>query len=223
MTVAMQWDLVIFDCDGVLVDSEPIANRLIVRALAEAGLPVSETAARREFLGGKLTVIRQNAERRLGRRLPEDWVDRIYAEQFALFRNDLKTIAGIESVLDALDAGNVPYCVGSNGPPAKMAVTLGVTGLAPRFAGRVFSADHVGIPKPAPDLYLYCADRMRVDPARCAVIEDSPRGAAAGVAAGMTVFGFASSVPARDMREAGCAATFTEMTGLIDLLRNPAD
>ena len=219
MTTAMDWDLVIFDCDGVLVDSEPIAHRLLVRALAEAGLPAVREHDYAVFLGGKLTETRRSVERQLGRTLPSDWVERIYEQQFAAFEHELEKIAGIDAVLDALDAAAVPYCVGSNGPPHKMAVTLGLTGLAPRFSDRVFSADHVGAPKPAPDLYLHCAERMGARPARCAVIEDSPRGATAGVAAGMTVFGFAATSDAGALREAGCRATVDAMADLVGLLR----
>ena len=215
----MDWDLIIFDCDGVLVDSEPIANRLVAKALTEAGLPISADGALDAFLGGKLTLIKQAAEQRLGRSLPADWVDQIYRQQFAAFERDLEKIPGIEAVLDAIDAAGVAICVGSNGPPEKMAVTLGLSGLASRFRGRIFSADHVGAAKPAPDLYLHCAAVMKCQPSRCAVIEDSPRGATAGVAAGMTVFGYAAGTDGAALRETGCAAVFCNMTALPALLR----
>ena len=180
----MDWDLIIFDCDGVLVDTEAIGNRLIADALTKAGLPMSADGALHEFLGGKLTLIKLGAEEKLGRKLPDDWVDKIYEQQFAEYRRGLDKISGIDGVLDEIASAGVPICVGSNGPPNKMEVTLGVTGLLPRFEGRIFSADHVGVAKPAPDLYLHCARQMGAEPARCAVIEDSPRGATAGVAGG---------------------------------------
>ena len=214
----MDWDLIIFDCDGVLVDSEPIANRLIAHALSEIGLPISEERALDEFLGSKLTVIKQTAEDRLGHKLPDNWVDRIYEQQFAAFRRCLRKIPGIDSALDAIERAGVPACVGSNGPPHKMEVTLQLVGLKSRFAGRIFSADHVGIPKPAPDLYLHCARSMNSAPARCAVIEDSPRGAIAGVAAGMTVFGYSACRDAGNLQAAGCARVFADMAALPDLL-----
>ena len=214
----MDWDLIIFDCDGVLVDSEPIGNRLIAEALTEAGLPMSPGSALYAFLGGKLTLIKIGAEEKLGRKLPDDWVDRIYDKQFTEFHRSLEKIPGIDAVLDAIEAAGVPVCVGSNGPPKKMDVSLGVTGLMPRFEGRIFSADHVGVAKPAPDLYLHCAKMMDVDPARCVVIEDSPTGATAGVAAGMTVFGYAAETDADKLRDVGCAAVFTEMSALVGLL-----
>jgi HAD superfamily hydrolase (TIGR01509 family) len=215
----MDWDLIIFDCDGVLVNSEPIGNRLIAEALTEAGLPMSADGAIYEFLGGKLTLIKIGAEEKLGRKLPDDWVERIYEKQFAEFHRSLKKIPGIDSVLDAIDAAGVLKCVGSNGPPNKMEVSLGVTGLYPRFQGRIFSADHVGVAKPAPDLYLHCAEKMGVEPARCVVVEDSPRGATAGVAAGMTVFGYGADSDVGKLRDVGCADVFTEMGALVGLLR----
>jgi HAD superfamily hydrolase (TIGR01509 family) len=215
----MDWDLIIFDCDGVLVNSEPIGNRLIAEALTEAGLPMSADGAVYEFLGGKLTLIKIGAEEKLGRKLPDDWVERIYEKQFAEFHRSLEKIPGIDDVLDAIDAAGVLKCVGSNGPPNKMEVSLGVTGLYHRFQGRIFSADHVGVAKPAPDLYLYCAEKMGVDPARCVVVEDSPRGATAGVAAGMTVFGYGANSDVRKLRDVGCADVFTKMAALVGLLR----
>jgi len=216
----MDWDLIIFDCDGVLVDTEVIGNRLIAEALTEAGLPMSADGALHEFLGGKLTLIKIGAEEKLGRKLPDDWVDKIYEKQFAEYRRGLDKIPGIDAALDAIDAAGVTKCVGSNGPPNKMEVTLGVTGLLPRFEGRIFSADHVGVAKPAPDLYLHCAASLGAAPARCVVVEDSPRGATAGVAAGMTVFGYAGGdAEVDELRAVGCAKVFTSMDDLPALLR----
>ena len=215
----MVWGLVIFDCDGVLVDSEAIANRLVARALTEAGLPMTADDALQEFLGGKLTLIKAGAEQRLGRALPADWVDRVYRQQFEAYRTSLNRICGIGEALDAIDAAGIASCVGSNGPVRKMEVTLGVTGLLPRFADRIFSADDVAAAKPAPDLYLHCARSMGYRPVQCAVVEDSPRGARAGVAAGMTVFGYAAAGERQALREVGCAVVFDDMRALPDLLR----
>lgn len=215
----MDWDLVVFDCDGVLVDTEPVANRLVAEALTEAGLPTAPGEALEAFLGGKLAQIAAEAEARLGRALPEGWVARVYERQFEVFRRGLDPIPGVVAALDEIEAAGVPVCVGSNGPPEKMEVTLGASGLLERFAGRVFSADHVGAPKPAPDLYLHCAARMGADPARCVVVEDSPRGAAAGVAAGMMVFGYAAAAGREKLRAAGCKAVFDDMARVPSLLR----
>ncbi len=214
----MDFDLIIFDCDGVLVDSEPIGNRLIADALTEAGLPISADNALDQFLGGKLTLIKEEVEKKLNKTLSENWVENIYEKQFAEFRKKLLKIPGIDEVLDFIESTGTPICVGSNGPPNKMEVSLGVTGLIDKFRGRIFSADHVGAAKPAPDLYLFCARQMGVIPSRCLVIEDSPRGAMAGVSAGMTVYGYAGGTDADKLTEAGCSAVFENMKDLIGLL-----
>ena len=216
----MDYKLVIFDCDGVLVDSEAIGNRFISEALTLAGIPISAEGALSQFLGGKLTQIKEDAEKQLGFSLPSNWVDEIYKKQFSEFRKNLKSIDGIEDVLDVLERINIPICVGSNGPLNKMEVSLGVTKLRDRFLGRIFSADQVKKPKPAPDLYLYCADRMGVPPQYCLVIEDSPRGASAGVAAGMSVFGYSGGEYNSALKEVGCTKVFDTMQEIATFLDN---
>ena len=216
----MNYKLVIFDCDGVLVDSEAIGNRFISEALTLAGIPISAEGALSKFLGGKLTQIKEDAEKQLGFSLPANWVDEIYKKQFSEFRKNLKSISGIEDVLDVLERINTPVCVGSNGPLNKMEVSLGVTKLKDRFLGRIFSADQVENPKPAPDLYLYCADQMGVLPQYCLVIEDSPRGASAGVAAGMSVFGYTGGGDNSALKKVGCTKTFDTMQEIAAFLDN---
>ena len=216
----MNYKLVIFDCDGVLVDSEAIGNRFISEALTLAGIPISAEGALSKFLGGKLTQIKEDAEKQLGFSLPANWVDEIYKKQFSEFRKNLKSISGIEDVLDVLERINTPICVGSNGPLNKMEVSLGVTKLKDRFLGRIFSADQVANPKPAPDLYLYCADQMGVRPQHCLVIEDSPRGASAGVAAGMSVFGYTGGGDNSALKKVGCTKTFDTMQEIAAFLDN---
>ena len=216
----MTYKLVIFDCDGVLVDSEAIGNRFISEALTLAGIPISAEGALSKFLGGKLTQIKEDAEKQLGFSLPANWVDEIYKKQFSEFRKNLKSISGIEDVLDVLERINTPVCVGSNGPLNKMEVSLGVTKLKDRFLGRIFSADQVENPKPAPDLYLYCADQMGVLPQHCLVIEDSPRGASAGVAAGMSVFGYTGGGDNSALKKVGCTKTFDTMQEIAAFLDN---
>ena len=216
----MNYKLVIFDCDGVLVDSEAIGNRFISEALTLAGIPISAEGALSKFLGGKLTQIKEDAEKQLGFSLPANWVDEIYKKQFSEFRKNLKSISGIEDVLDVLERINTPVCVGSNGPLNKMEVSLGVTKLKDRFLGRIFSADQVENPKPAPDLYLYCADQMGVLPQNCLVIEDSPRGASAGVAAGMSVFGYTGGGDNSALKKVGCTKTFDTMQEIAAFLDN---
>jgi HAD superfamily hydrolase (TIGR01509 family) len=216
----MVWtpDLVIFDCDGVLVDSEPIANRLIAEALTAAGLPLSGEEALARYRGGKLTRIKLRVEEDLGIDLGEHWVDDIYRRQFEVFRAELQLIPGIVGVLDALDVAGVPYCVGSNGPLPKMRVSLGVTGLYERLENRIYSADMVPEPKPAPDLFLHAAASFDIPPEDVAVVEDSAPGVTAGVAAGMRVFGYAHDSGEADLLAAGATATFLRMAELPGLL-----
>lgn len=217
-TGAMECELVIFDCDGVLVASEAIANRVIAAAMTEAGVEIMAEDALKRFLGGKLTFIQKDVEAMLGRELGEDWVPNIYAKQFKLYRKELRAIPGIDLALSRIADSGTKICVGSNGPVEKMDVTLGVTNLKRHFEGRIFSADMVGIPKPEPDLYLYCAERMGVTPERCVVVEDSPTGARAGIAAGMRVFGYHADHGPEGLADVGVHELFDDMARLPELL-----
>ena len=210
------FDMVIFDCDGVLVDSEPITTRLIQRSLAAHGLALSLEEVMGSFVGGTMAGVFEKA-RGMGARLPEDWVDQIYAAMFEALAEEVELIPGAAAVLDALDAAGVPYAVGSNGPHDKMKITLARTGLAARLEGRVYSREDVANPKPAPDVYLKAAADAGIVPERCAVVEDSESGARAGKAAGMTVFGFAAETPAERLREV-CDQVFDDMAALPGLL-----
>ncbi|WP_413872784.1 HAD family hydrolase [Albidovulum sp.] len=182
---------VLFDCDGVLVDSEPVTDRVIAESFTRHGLPFDAGEVHALFLGGTMAGVAETA-RHLGADLPADWVDRIYEEMFAALALGTALIPGIERVLDTLDAARIPYAVGSNGPHRKMEITLGQhPGLHDRLRGRIFSRHDVARPKPAPDLYLHAAAVLGVAPAACAVVEDSVPGARAARAAGMTCFGYA--------------------------------
>jgi len=209
---------VIFDCDGVLVDSEPIANRIIAEALTKVGLELTGEQALGYFLGGKLSRIKLKVEADLGIDLGDDWLDGVYQREFTAFRAELKLIPGIEGVLDDLDRAGVPYCVGSNGPLYKMRVSLGVTGLYERLESRIFSADMVPEPKPAPDLFLHAAAAFDIPPEDVAVVEDSPTGVRAGVAAGMRVFGYGHDSGEASLAEVGATVTFSDMSALPRLL-----
>lgn len=190
-------DLVIFDCDGVVVDSETITARVLVDNLSRHGLPITTDALSDFFLGGTMMGVEAKA-REMGARLPETWLDDTYAEVFAALHKDVTPIAGIVDVLDALDAANIPFAIGSNGPHEKMRITLTRTNLAGRFASRVYSREDVPRPKPAPDVYLKAAFDAGIPPDRCVVIEDSPNGARAAKAAGMYCLGYAAeTAPAR--------------------------
>ena len=211
-----RFDLVIFDCDGVLVDSEPVTNALLRDTLAGYGLNLSLAQVMEHFVGGTIKGVMDKANA-MGAGLPADWVETFYAQMFEALAENVEAIPGAVAVLDALDAAGVPYAVGSNGPHAKMEITLARTGLAPRLSGRVFSRQDVAQPKPAPDVYLLAAARAGIAPERCAVVEDSPSGATAGKAAGMTVFGFAAEMP-RARLQPICDVVFDDMSDLPDLL-----
>jgi len=208
--------LLIFDCDGVLVDSEPIANRVLGQMLAGQGLHLAPAAMDELFLGRSMAACLAQAAALLGRPLPENFEAEHDRRLFAALRAELQAMPGVIRLLDGLAT---PYCVASNGSPAKLRLSLRQAGLLPRFAGRLFSAAEVARSKPAPDLFLHAARCMGVAPAACVVVEDSPAGVAAGVAAGMTVFGFAACTPAARLREAGAQRVFATMDELPGLLK----
>jgi len=184
---AVSLDLVIFDCDGVLVDSEGITTGAYIECLAEVGLTWRHEEAVERFRGGKMADVVAMAEAELGRPLPPEFTQTFRAVLFERLRRSVRPVAGIEEALDALP---YPICVASNGPRAKMDATLGSTGLMARFEGRVFSAYEVGSFKPEPGLFLHAAAALGARPECCAVIEDSDGGLRAAVAAGMHAFAY---------------------------------
>ena len=187
----MRPDGVIFDCDGVLVDSEAIAFDLLETDLALYGLTVTRAEIEREMMGLTLAGVGDKA-RQLGASLPADWVEDFYEQLYAKLEQGAPLVPGVLTVLDALDAAGVPYAIGSNGSLRKMEITLGQhPGLIPRFQGRIFSGQDLPRPKPAPDLFLKAAAALGVAPERCIVVEDSPTGARAARAAGMRCMGYA--------------------------------
>ena len=202
-----RFDLVIFDNDGVLVDSELLANTVLAELLTEHGLPCTVEESVRDFLGGTLALVHAAYHERTGRRLPDDFDGRYYARVFAAFRVGLRPVPGVLGVLDELDAAGVAYCVASSGPHERIRLAHEQAGLEGRFAGRTFSADDVAHGKPAPDLFLHAAGSLGVPPSRCAVIEDSPLGVTAAAAAGMTVYGFAAVTPPERLAEADVIVT----------------
>ena len=212
----MNLKLVIFDCDGVLIDSEPIANRIFREQLEVAGLSMELQDVMRTFVGKTRDGCIELAGRMLGRPLPEDFGAKWDAALYAALQRDVKPVAGIPELLGSLA---LPYCVASNGERVRMTLALRAAGLMPLVAGRLFTASEVTHPKPAPDLFLHAAKSMGVEPARCAVIEDTPTGVKAGVAAGMKVFGYAAAAHANEaaMRAAG-ATIFHDMDEVPSLL-----
>ena len=206
-------DLVILDNDGVVVDSELLANRVLAELLTEAGHPTSVEDSIRDYLGGTLAGVHGIVRRRSGTELPEGFDDAYHERLFAAFATDLRPVPGVGDVLHAL---TVPYCLASSGTRDRIRRSLVVTGLLERFEGRIFSAEDVAHGKPAPDLFLHVASTLDVEPARCVVVEDSPNGVAAARAAGMRALGYAALTPPD--RLAGAVATFSTMGALIPLL-----
>ncbi len=208
---------VIFDCDGVLVDSEPAAFELLTQDLAAHGLDLPPAQVERLFIGGTIPGVHR-AARDLGARLPDDWVAGFYDRLYARLAEGTALVPGIPHLLDTLDRAGIPYAVGSNGSDHKMQVTLGQhPGLIARFGGRLFSGQTIGAPKPAPDLYLHAARSLGQPPGACAVIEDSPTGARAAAAAGIRCYGFAPHGDGTALAAEG-AQVFHRMTDLPGLL-----
>jgi beta-phosphoglucomutase-like phosphatase (HAD superfamily) len=207
--------LVIFDCDGVLIDSEPIANRVLRDLLESAGLKLTLEQVMSTFVGNTKDGCIVVAGNMLGRPLPSDFGKRWDKALFAALRA-VKPVAGVPELLAGM---KVPFCVASNGNPDRMALALDYAGLMPWVRGKLFTASEVANPKPAPDLFLHAARSMGAAPADCAVVEDTPTGVAAAVAAGMAVFGFAGAAhsDAAKLRAAG-ATPFAAMGDLPALL-----
>jgi HAD superfamily hydrolase (TIGR01509 family) len=210
-----RFELVIFDCDGVLVDSELITSRVFASMLNELGISVTLEDMFAKFVGRSMGQCLEVIESLLGHEIPEGFVHQYHVRTAIALKADLKAVPGIEAALNAI---KLPYCVASSGSHEKMQMTLGITGLITKFQGRLFSVTDVARAKPYPDVFLYAADKMGVAPSACAVIEDTPTGVAAGVAAGMTVFGFHAHTPKQRLREAGAHFTFDSMSTLPDLL-----
>jgi HAD superfamily hydrolase (TIGR01509 family) len=203
---------VVFDCDGVLVDSEPISNRVLAVLLTEAGMPISPEGAVEAFMGRSWKNVLAWADERGG--LPEGFRRRYLDAMFAAFEAELRPVPGIAEALDAIA---LPNCVASSASLEKMRFTLGHTGLWERFEGRIFSATEVEHGKPAPDLFLHAAARMGFDPASTAVVEDSLPGVEAAIAAGMRALAFARHTDAAVLAAAG-GEPFDDMAQLPGLL-----
>ncbi|MFD9316911.1 HAD family hydrolase [Streptomyces sp. NPDC060053] len=213
----MRYDLVIFDNDGVLVDSEPISNRLLAAYLTEIGHPTSYEDSIRDYMGSAMHRIHDLVQERTGQLLPAEFDDTFHRRVFAAFERELEPVAGAVDVLAKLAADGVPYCVASSGSHERIRFGHRKTGLDRWFEdARIFSSQDVGKGKPAPDLFLHAARRMGVAPERCVVVEDSPLGVRAAVAAGMDVYGFTAMTPAAKL--AGATQLFSDIGQLPDLL-----
>ena len=206
--------LLILDNDGVLVDSEPIANRILAALLSEYGDPITYEEAVARYMGTSLAHVREVVEAKLQRALPADFERRYHDELFSRLRSEPTSVPGVEAALDAID---LPTCVASSGTHERIELTLKTVGLYDRFAGRILSAQDVQRGKPFPDLFLHAAEQMGADPADAIVVEDSPYGVEAAKAAGMTVVGYAGLTPAS--RLAGADRVITTMADLPAAIR----
>ncbi|MGI9642952.1 MAG: HAD family hydrolase [Acidimicrobiia bacterium] len=208
-------DLVIFDCDGVLVDSERLYVRYDTGVLNGLGWAITEDEVIERFMGRTNAYMLSEIERELGRSIEEEWRDPIARGRQDLFRRELTPVPGIVEALDQLDT---PSCVASSSAHEMLDLVLGVTGLAERFAGRVFSGVDVDHGKPAPDLFLLAAQRMGVAPQRCLVVEDSRAGVEAARAAGMRCLGFHGGITPAAHLEGEGTVLFSSMADLPSLV-----
>ena len=214
--------LIIFDCDGVVIDSEIIACRVEAEELTRIGYPIDAAAVAERFMGRPTPVMLATVEAELGRPLPPDYEATVRRHKFAAYSRELRAMPGIREALDRL--GDLPACVASSSKPETLEHALGLTGLYGRFAPRIYSTVLVERGKPAPDLFLYAARECGVAPGRCVVIEDSLPGVQAGCAAGMTVVGFTGGSHigpghGERLRGAGAGAVFRDMAELPELIR----
>jgi HAD superfamily hydrolase (TIGR01509 family) len=220
------FDLVIFDLDGVLVDSEPTSSRVTAAALTQAGIEISATDVCERFLGVSTASMLRTLEADRGCRLPESFQASLRARILAAFERELEPVPGVAALLDALPGDR---CVASSSHPDRIRRSLELVGLLERFAPHLFSATMVRAGKPAPDLFLLAAAQMATAPASCLVIEDSEVGIRAAKAAGMTAFGFVGAshvraeTHARRLRAASADMVFAEMSALVELIGGGVD
>jgi beta-phosphoglucomutase-like phosphatase (HAD superfamily) len=226
----MDFDLVIFDCDGVLIDSEILANRAEVELLKSFGIEFELSDYMARFVGKSTKDVLKSIESSHNICLPAEFRKLAGEKIYEVFKKELKPIPGIFELLDSLaepllERIDLPKCIGSSSSLHRLKMTLTMTGLFDRFAPHIFSADLVSRGKPAPDLFLFAAEKMKVNPDRCIVIEDSPHGVRAGVDAGMTVLGFigGSHIQAehdRRLIEEGAIKVFSTMGEISAWLKN---
>ena len=210
---------VLFDCDGVLVDSEPITNAVLCEMLNELGLDFDLERTIRTFMGKSVKDEMVAIEGMTGRPLASDWHPQFVLRRDAALAVKIRAVPGAPEVVARVAALGIPYAVASGADCAKMRLTLGTCGLLPYFEGRMFGADMVARAKPAPDVYELALRTLGVAPSQAVVIEDTPTGTRAGVAAGATVYGFTTLNTAAALEKAGASLTFERMEQLPELLR----
>lgn len=220
MVTRVPAQLVIFDCDGVLVDSETISNRVLATAISEAGLAIEPGEVEREFEAMRLADIQARVEERLGRPLGAGWLGDFERRREAAFRQGVDPVAGVEEVLRGLRAAGRAICVASQARREKTELTLGLTGLRAYFPdSALFSSTMVERGKPHPDLFLHAAETMGADPSRCVVVEDAVPGVEAALAAGMSALGYAPTGSDDRLARAGASAfaSMAELPGLLSV------
>jgi HAD superfamily hydrolase (TIGR01509 family) len=212
--------LVIFDCDGVLVDSEPLSNASFSAALNAVGLDWNVAETMRRLMGRSLKSCVEICEAELGRKLPDDFLETMQARTYQSFCDaPLRPVPGVKEAVLAVQKAGLNTCVASSGAVSKMQFTLGLTGLWDLFGGRVFSASQVPRGKPFPDLFLHAAIEMNVQPVDCIVVEDSLPGVQAAKSAGMRVLAFAGAPYADRVGLAGAGGlVFDDMKQLPGLV-----
>jgi HAD superfamily hydrolase (TIGR01509 family) len=215
----MRHDLVIFDNDGILVDSEPLSNAVLAAYLTELGHSTTYEDSLRDYMGGSIHRVHDTIRERYGKELPAEFDEEVLARTLAAFERDLQPVPGVVDILEWLQADGVPYCVASSSRHARIRFSHRTTGLDRWFEdARIFSAEDVGRGKPAPDLFLHAATSMGVSPEHCIVVEDSPLGVQAALAAGMEVYGYTAMTPAA--RLTGATQLFAAMGELAELLKS---
>ncbi|MDH6111177.1 HAD superfamily hydrolase (TIGR01509 family) [Kitasatospora sp. MAP12-15] len=215
----MRYDLVIFDNDGVLVDSEPISNRVLAEYLTELGYPTTQADSYRDYMGCAAHTVHDVIGERYGATLPAGFDEAFHARVFAAFGAELTPVAGADRLLKELGRRGLPYCLASSAHHSWIRTALDLTGLrAYHPEPRIFSAQDVGVGKPAPDLFLHAARTLGVEPGRCLVIEDSRNGVLAARAAGMDVYGYAALTDPARLIGAGATGLIGSLDEVPELL-----
>lgn len=205
---------IIFDCDGTLVDSEHVTNQIIAEMAGELGISMTGDEATATFGGKTLDAVLYKMRELSGKEIPDDWLPRLIKKVSEAWKTELNPVNGVRELLENL---NIPLCVASNGEPIHVNQSLEMTGLRDFFDGNIFCASDVGVPKPAPDLFLYAAKKMGFKPEQCIVIEDSISGVMAASRAKIKVYGLVKMCSAEELENAG-AIPFTNMLNLPALL-----
>ncbi|NJM22906.1 MAG: HAD family hydrolase [Nostocaceae cyanobacterium CSU_2_110] len=213
--IKTEFDLVIFDCDGVLVDSEPIVNRIFAEMLTEVGFPITYAEMTQKFTGKSLKTCLEIIEQSYAKPLPKNFIERCKEREIAALQQELKPVPGIREVLKQT---TLPKCVASNSSHRHLQLVLTLTELISDFVGKIYSCHDVPRPKPFPDVYLYAAEQMNTKPENCVVIEDSVTGVEAAYTTGMTVFGYSQHINGQALAAAGAKIVFDDMRELFQLL-----